>query len=66
MEYLFLHISKKNMNKEKNDYFIYVLLLLIIISMSVAYYKYMIKENINFFTTEESVPNRFDINSYKQ
>lgn len=51
-------------NKQSNI-FIIILLTLIILSTGISYYRYMIKEDFSFFTTEESVPNRFDINSYK-
>lgn len=51
-------------NKQSNI-FIVIIVLAILISVSVAYYRYMIKQDFNYFTTEESIPDRFNINSYK-
>jgi hypothetical protein len=54
------------MTQDKNiSYFMLMLVVLILISAFFAYYKYMVKEDFVYFIAEESVPDRFDINSYK-
>jgi len=51
-------------NKQSNI-FIIILLIAIVLSASFAYYRYMVKENFAYFITEDSIPDRFDINSYR-
>lgn len=51
-------------NKQSNIFLI-ILVLAMLLSVVFAYYRYVIKENFVYFTDEESVPDRFDINSYK-
>ena len=50
---------------KQNNFFIVILLFAIILSASFAYYRYMIKGDFVYFTEEGSIPDRFDINSYK-
>lgn len=52
-------------NNKQSTMFIFILLICIIISISLAYRKYIANENFTYFTDEESIPDRFDINSYK-
>ncbi len=49
----------------RSNFFIVVLLVLIFLSAGVSYYKYMVTEDLTYFTTEESVPDRFNLESYK-
>ena len=51
-------------NKQSN-LFISILLLAIFLSASYAYYKYMIKEEFTYFVDEESIPDQFNVNSYR-
>lgn len=51
-------------NKQSN-FFLLILILMIFTSVSFAYYRYMIREDFVFFTDEESIPDRFNIDSYK-
>ncbi|MCX6717529.1 MAG: hypothetical protein NTU76_02545 [Candidatus Taylorbacteria bacterium] len=51
-------------NKQSNIFLI-ILLLAILLSASLTYYRYMIKKNFTYFTDENSIPDKFDINSYK-
>jgi hypothetical protein len=49
--------------KENNLFFI-LILLLIGIALVRLYYKYIVLEHITFFTSVDSIPERFDIKSY--
>lgn len=51
--------------EKQSNFFLIILLLMMLASISFAYYRYMVREDFVFFTNEESVPDRFDINSYR-
>jgi hypothetical protein len=52
------------MNLKDHRFFISILFLAIFLSISYAFYKYMILEDFTYFTSEEEIPSRIDINSY--
>jgi len=51
---------------KQNITFLAVLFLLVGLSVFATYYRYIIKNDFVYFTTEESIPDRFAQSSYPQ
>jgi len=49
---------------KKNNIFFLIFFLLLLVSISVTYYRYIVRQNFQYFTTEEEIPNQFDVNIY--
>lgn len=48
-----------------SNIFIATLFVLLAMSIAAAYYQYMIRQNFQYFTTEEQIPDRFNAASYE-
>ncbi len=46
--------------------FILIIFFLLIISIFATYYKYIVREDFKYFTTEEEIPNQFSVDTYIQ
>ena len=49
---------------KKSNIFFLVFFLLLLISISMAYYKYIVRHDFQYFTIEEDIPNQFDLSTY--
>lgn len=45
--------------------YVLLILLLLFVSTFFAYQKYIVNEDFLYFSTEEELPDRFDVNSYQ-
>ena len=46
--------------------YITILFVLVVLSLAATYYRYIVKKDFVYFTTEESIPDRFDLSSYSK
>lgn len=44
--------------------YIAIIFILLGLSVTVAYYRYMVRQDFTYFQTEDDVPSQFDISSY--
>lgn len=52
------------LKNENNNAFLVILAVVILLSIVVSFYRYIVKEDFVYFTTEEDIPDRFNLNSY--
>ena len=53
------------MNSLRENLFFIIIIFLLISAIFVSYYKYIIREDFKYFLTEDDIPNKLDLNSYK-
>ncbi len=49
---------------KKSNVFFSVFFIFLVTSILVTYYRYIIRQDFQYFTTENKIPNQFDIHSY--
>jgi len=54
------------LSTRENDLFFGVLLLAFVLALFGTYHRYIVREDFTFFTTEEDIPDRFDLGSYSR
>lgn len=60
-------LYNESMSVEKpNTVFLAILFLLVVLSGAATFYRYIIKSDFIYFSTEESIPDRFAPDSYQQ
>lgn len=51
-------------SSKKNNIFIIVIFFAITVSVLMSYFRYIVQNDFNFFSTEEEIPNQFVLSSY--